>query len=92
MSHDHDTPATPSRAGGAHAAVGQMWARKADGEVFRIIGYNGRWGLIHEDHTVIMVGRDELVDEWTFTGCNHEAACCTIHHHHTMPHKGCILR
>lgn len=81
-----------ARAGGVHANTGQVWARKADGLVCRIAGFNGRWGLIADDDTVLWVGRDELVNEWTFTGCDHDAACCTIHDHHTMPHMGCVLR
>lgn len=84
--------ARAARAGGVHANTGQVWARKADGLVCRIAGFNGRWGLIADDDTVFWVGRDELVDEWTFTGCDHAAACCTIHGHHTMPHMGCVLR
>lgn len=23
---------------------------------------------------------------------DHEALCCTLHQHHVMPHRGCILR
>jgi hypothetical protein len=82
-----------ARAGGVHADIGQVWARKADGLVCRIGGYNGRWGMVTDDDTWFMVGRDELVDEWTFTGrCDHEASCCRTHGTHTMPHMGCILR
>lgn len=86
-----------ARAGGVHADIGQLWTRKADGTVFRIVGAKGGpkghvFGLADADEAVLLVDPDDLVDDFTFAGCDHEAACCTTHGTHTMPHMGCILR
>lgn len=85
------------RAGGVHPSPGQLWTRTCDGATMRLAGMKGggariTCGMLHEDGTVIEVDIDTLVDEWTFAGCDHDAACCTIHGTHTSPHMGCILR
>lgn len=89
--------ARAARAGVVHADIGQIWARKSDGLLFRIAGAKGGpkgrvFGLVDETEAVILVDPDDLVDDFTFTGCDHEAACCTVHAHHTSPHLGCVLR
>lgn len=82
-----------ARAGGVHAGTGQTWMRKSDNTVWRIAGHKTRtWVLVDDDDTYIEVGLDELADEWTHTGCDHTAACCTTHRTHTSPHMGCVLR
>jgi hypothetical protein len=86
-----------ARAGGVHADIGQIWARKSDGILWRIAGAKGGpkghvFALVDETDDVIEVDPDDLVDDYTPAGCDHEAACCTTHRTHTSPHMGCILR
>jgi hypothetical protein len=38
------------------------------------------------------VSVDDLADHYEHRGCDHENLCCTLHHTHVMPHRGCMMR
>jgi hypothetical protein len=38
------------------------------------------------------VNVDILADDYDHLGCDHENYCCTLHHEHVNPHRGCMMR
>ncbi|MBG0738655.1 hypothetical protein IV500_04370 [Paeniglutamicibacter antarcticus] len=38
------------------------------------------------------VSLDDLADHYEHVGCDHDNFCCTLHHEHVIPHRGCMLR
>lgn len=83
-----------ARAGGVHAAPGQIWSPEGGDDLLQILGAKGPHLILRNVRTgaTVEVTSDDLVDHYDFIGCDHDASCCTIHGTHTSPHMGCVLR